>query len=302
MNDNQKFSLAKVGVLGFIALIVLFCSFVQVPTGYVGVVTCFGKMSDTPLPNGLDGIYPWCTATVIHTQPKNYNKEGKDAVLAETKDLQQVTIPVSVPYAINEGTAPKFYVAMGDEQNFLETVLEPAIQETIKAASAKFSSEEMINKREQLRLAFQEDLINFVDTVLTAKGVPSSVTIKDVTINDVGFVEPTFQDAINAKIRAGVLVEKAGFAAQQTVTEAEGKAFDIKNSADAEAFAIKAQAEQEANAIIREGEALKANPELVRLTAIEKWKKHLPRVVGQTVPYMAVAPKADAAPAEQPQN
>ena len=131
--------------------------------------------------------------------------------------------------------------------------------------------------------------------------MPGSVTIKDVTINDVAFVESTFQDAINKKISAGVQVEQADFTAKKSVTVAEGKAFDIRNSADAEAYRIKAEAEQDANAIIREGEALKANPELVRLTAIEMWKKHLPRVVGQTVPYMAVAPKTNAAPTE-PQN
>ena len=61
---------------------------------------------------------------------------------------------------------------MGDEDNFLATVLQPGIQETIKAAAAKFSSEEMVNKRENLRIAFEQDLTKFVSDVLVSKGVP----------------------------------------------------------------------------------------------------------------------------------
>ncbi len=79
---------------------------------------------------------------------------------------------------------------MGDEQHPGIRFLSWPFRQTIKAASAQFSSEQMINQREALKGAFQQDLINFVDTILTAvKGVPGSVTIKDVTINDVAFVE-----------------------------------------------------------------------------------------------------------------
>ena len=112
------------------------------------------------------------------------------------------------------------------------------------------------------------------------------------------FDDPTFQHAVDAKVSAGVNVDKAVFTAKKLVTEAEGTEAEIKNEADAEAYGVLQNAQQEADAITREGDALKSNPSLVQLTAIGAWQKHLPRVVGQTVPYTSVTPaQAPRAPA-----
>ena len=77
MESSVKSALVKLGVLALIAVIVVFNSFAQVPTGYVGMETCFGKMQANPLPNGLNTIAPWCTVETLHVQLKTL-KEEKD--------------------------------------------------------------------------------------------------------------------------------------------------------------------------------------------------------------------------------
>lgn len=48
--------------------------------------------------------------------------------------------------------------------------------------------------------------------------------------------------------------------------------------ADAKAYEITAEAKAQAEAISIEGAALRANPEILKLRAIEKWSGNVPRV------------------------
>lgn len=284
--ENRRF--VKWGALALVLLVIALRSFTIVGTGYVGVVNCFGTVQDPPLTQGLSPKAFWCSVDEMHAQLKPYKAEAHGA----SRDMQKVTIKVTVPYSLEESMSSKFFVAIGEEDDFINTILIPGIQEEAKAASATFTGEDLITKRENLRAAFDTRLHTFVAAVLEKKGVPGGVSIGHVTIDDVDFTSPKFKAAIDAKVTAGQRAEQAKNEGKKIVTEAEGIASEIRNAADGEAYKLRTDAEQEAAAIEREGEALKSNPELVKLTAIANWKKRLPRVVGQTLPMMSVAPAA----------
>lgn len=78
--------------------------------------------------------------------------------------------------------------------------------------------------------------------------------------------------------------------AQIVVTQAQAQADAVKARASADAEAIRMRGEAEATAIRARGDALRANADLVALTAAEKWNGQLPAtmVPGAALPFVQV--------------
>ena len=84
--------------------------------------------------------------------------------------------------------------------------------------------------------------------------------------------------AINAKIAATQKAQQRENEVQQTKAEAEKAREEAKGKADAILLVAKA----EAKAINIKAAALKRNPDVIKLEAINKWDGVLPRVSGQS--------------------
>jgi regulator of protease activity HflC (stomatin/prohibitin superfamily) len=69
-----------------------------------------------------------------------------------SKDLQNVETKIAVNYQINEGSILSLFRSVGvDHAHVEENLLAPAIQESVKSATAKYTAEELITKRELVR-------------------------------------------------------------------------------------------------------------------------------------------------------
>jgi len=92
-------------------------------------------------------------------------------------------------------------------------------------------------------------------------------------------VEKLRQNAEREKVQAEIVV-----------TQAQAQADAVKARAAAEAEAIRLRGDAEATAIRARGDALRANADLVALTAAEKWNGQLPTtmVPGAAVPFVHV--------------
>ncbi|MFQ9435758.1 MAG: prohibitin family protein [Ruminococcus callidus] len=62
-----------------------------------------------------------------------------------SKDLQTVSSGVAINYHINKDDSAKIYQSIGE--GYADTVLQPAIQESMKAITAQYTAEELITKR-----------------------------------------------------------------------------------------------------------------------------------------------------------
>src|SRR3990167_3646323 len=143
-------------------------------------------------------------------------------------------------------------------------VIDPAIQESMKASTAKFTAEELITKREAVR--------EEVKTLLVEKLRPHGIIIDEFNIIDFDF-SSSFNAAIEDKVTAEQealaaenRLEKVKFEAQQRIEEAKGKA----------------------EAINIEARAISTNPQIIELRAIEKWNGTLPQVTGGAVPFINI--------------
>lgn len=276
------FHLIKWGVFGLLTVVLLFNCYTTIPTGHVGVKTTFGALDPQPLTPGFHLINPVSSVEKIDARLLPYKVETHSG----SHDLQKVTTILTVPFSVIESQAPNFYAAIGEVEDFKHSILDPGIQESAKAVTAGFTAVELVTKRDSVRAAFEEVLKEYVAAVLKDKGVPGAVQIGTVTVDNLTFT-PKFQAAVEAKVKAGQDAERAVNDGRKIVTEAEGEANRIRANADGEAYTTLELAKKEADAIRREAAALRSNPDLVELTAIQRWKGKLPRFSGaQPVPLL----------------
>lgn len=262
----KKISKRFIIVLGIVVLLVIlaFASIVIVPAGSTGVVITFGKVSDTVLSEGLHFKIPF--AQTVEKMTNKIQKEEVEAA-AVSKDLQTVNSVVAVNFRIGPNDNGKIYKNIG--RDYQGVVLLPAVQESIKSVSAKYTAEELITKRAQVGEETKQ--------ALEEKVQEYGIIIEKFNIIDFDF-SAEFNNAIEAKQVAEQNLLKTKTEQEQEIVIAEAEAQKKVIAAEAEASAITAKAEAQANA----NELLtKSLSELiVEYEKIQKWDGKLPTVTG----------------------
>ncbi|MFT5642366.1 MAG: regulator of protease activity HflC (stomatin/prohibitin superfamily) [Cyclobacteriaceae bacterium] len=241
---------------GIVLLLFVFNPWVQIGAGERGIVQNFGAVQDQVLGEGIHFKIP-VVQTVIPMDVK-IQKALTDAA-SSSSDLQDVALSVALNYHIMPDQANLVYQKIGVQ--FKQRIIDPAIQEVMKAVSARYTAEELITKRPAVSSEMKE--------ALTARLLTSNIAVDAFSIINFSFSQ-TFTDAIEAK---------------QT---AEQNALKAKRDLDR----IKVEAEQTIAAATAEAEALRLQkmnitPDLIELRkieanlkAIEKWNGILPQVTG----------------------
>jgi regulator of protease activity HflC (stomatin/prohibitin superfamily) len=250
---------------GLLLLLLTFKPWVQIGAGERGIVQNFGAVQDLVLNEGIHFKIP-VVQTVIPTDVK-IQKVTTDAA-SSSSDLQDVDLSVALNYHVIPEKVNVVYQTIGIE--FKGRIIDPAIQEVMKAVSARYTAEELITKRPAVSKEMQESL--------TSRLLESNISVDAFSIISFSFSQ-TFTDAIEAK---------------QT---AEQNALKAKRDLDR----IKVEAEQTIAAATAEAEALRLqkmniSPDLIELRkieanlkAIEKWNGVLPGVTGAgAIPFIGV--------------
>jgi regulator of protease activity HflC (stomatin/prohibitin superfamily) len=250
-------------VLGVIALIVLIAlnPFVIVKAGQKGVILKWGAVTGEILNPGIH----WVTPIVKDVEKLDIQiqKEEVEASSA-SKDLQVVTSKVALNFHLDGDKVSDLWKNIG--KDFKTKVIDPSIQESVKSATAKYTAEELITKRELVK----EDIKNSLKERLSQ----DFVVVDELNIIDFNFSK-SFNDAIEAKVTA----EQSALAAKNKLEQVKYEASQTVETAKAQAEAIKIQAQ----AINSQGGA-----DYVALQAITKWNGVLPTqmIPGGTVPFI----------------
>jgi regulator of protease activity HflC (stomatin/prohibitin superfamily) len=254
-----------------------------IDSGEVGVVRHFGAVQSQPLLEGVHYLRPWPFSTVEEVNVQTTSL--KVDTIGSSKDLQAANTSVAVQYSIQPGTAPYMLQRFGNKEVFTAVVIEPAVQETVKAVTARFTAEELITKRAQVKAGIEEDLKTFVTKTLEDKGLPGAVKFANMAITDFKFSKE-FDAAIEAKVKAEQDALRAENEKKRRITQAEAASSEQKLKADARAYQIEMESKARAEAIERESKALKGSPELIELRLVERWNGSLPTYTGSSIPMM----------------
>jgi len=254
------------GIIGGIALVILATvagSFTVISAGHTGVQVTLGEVNSMPLTEGVHFVNPISNIKEVDVRLQKAELKGASA---GTKDLQQVHTDIVVQFRLDPVKVPHIYKEFG--LNVDEKVLGPGINEAFKSVTAKYNSEELITKRDQVSAEILDHL--------RAKVSPFNITVSGVSLVNFAF-NAAYQSAIEAKV---------------TATQAKLKAEQDLERIKVEASSRIAQAEGEAKAIAIQAQAIQNNggSQYVQLQAIEKWDGRLPQYMlgNGTTPFINV--------------
>jgi len=246
-------------VIVVIVLILAFNSLGTVGAGERGILLQFGAVQDKVFNEGLYFKIPFVQSVV-----RIDVKMQKDEVpaTASSKDLQVVTSRIALNYHLDPKSVNKVWQEVGKSYN--TRIISPSIQEAVKATTAKFTAEELITKREEVK---EEIKANLSERLLE-----NSIVVDEFNIIDFDFSK-AFNEAIEQKVTAEQLKLKAARDLERIVIEKEQEI---------------TRAEAKAQAILIEAQALRANAQVVELRWIEKWDGKTPTYWGQASPFIGL--------------
>lgn len=261
-------SLVKYVVLVIVLLVLLswLNPFVVINAGHRGVITTFGKVNPTVLEEGLHFRIPIMQQVrEINVQIQKAEGDGD----AASRDLQQVHTKIALNYHLIPTRVAETFQLVGDLNSVGDRIIVPAVQEAFKATTAKYTAEELISKRPEVR----DQISQFMKDRLLRHGI----AIDEFSIVNFRFSE-SFNQAIEGKTTADQLKLKAERDLERIKVEAEQKIA----SAKAEAESLRLQKQE-------------ITPDLLRLReienqrlALEKWNGQLPQVTGGSVPMINI--------------
>lgn len=260
MLPQKKFIVA--GVISGIVLILFIAlsPFTIVNAGNRGVVTHFGTVSEAILDEGFHWINPFDNVKEMDVRTQKYEVLSS----AASADLQSVSATVVMNYNLVPDKVNLLYQEIG--LNYGEAIITPAIQEAVKASTAKYTAEELITKREDVKAAIYD--------ILRERLSGNYINVSEVSITNFDF-----SDSFNASIEAKVTAEQDALASKNKLEQTKYEAEQTIVAAQAEAESIRIQAA-----------ALKDNQDLVALEAVRKWNGELPKyMLGDTVPFLQIS-------------
>ncbi len=236
--------------------------FVVVGAGERGVVLNFGAVQGNVLGEGLHLRVPIMQRIVKMDIKIHKAQTDADSV---SKDLQDTKSTIAVNYHLVPDKVNKVFQEIGTE--FKERIIDPAVQEVVKAITANYTAVELITQREKVRGEIKD--------LLRQRLLTYNIIIDDFAIVNFKFSN-VFEQAIEAKQTAEQLALKAQRDLERIKVEAEQKVA----SAKAEAESLRLQKEN-------------VTPQLIQLRkieasikAIDKWDGRLPRFTGNVIPFI----------------
>jgi len=243
--------LIGVAILVFVLIVLASSGTYVVQPGFRGIAVTLGKVSPQFKPEGFGFKQPFVTAI----QQMSVRQQTRP-MPAEcySSDLQQVKMEVHVLYRVPERSVVKIFQEYAGEP--FDNLIAPRVQEAIKEVAASMSAEQIVKKREDIKsgaleLARKKIGTSFLDVV--------DVVLYNITLS------PELEQAIELKMVQEQEAEKAKFT-------------QLKAQIEADTAIIRAKGEAEAIQV--RGQALRDNPDFIRLQILQNWNGRSPLVVG----------------------
>ena len=229
-----------------------FCAFVlkggyTVDAGVVGVKTQWGRIVGGPVDPGLTWINPVGGDLVKY----DCREQRLDLRMGTyTKDVQTAMMDVTVTFSVDRSKVAELHSEYG--RAYVERIVTPTVVGITKDVIGQWEADKLINGREE---ATKQIYGQVAEKLASAPVHVGMIVLSNIDYSDV------FEKAIEAKQ-----------VAMQRAIEARNKTQQIEEEARQKVISAKAEAE---SMQIR-GDALKANPSLVALEAVQKWDGRAP--------------------------
>lgn len=258
-------------VIAIAAIGVLANSIKIVPTGYTGVRTTFGQISQNVVQSGLNFKIPFVQSITL-VNNKQQDVKFDNVISSETSERNEVFFTgITVTYQINAEKSAWIHANVSNYKNNL--VSESLVASALKTASKTLTPTDVTSRN------ILEPLVkDNIQASLNEKYGSEVVTINKVVINNATF-DDEYNDKIAQKQQAQMAYETQQIENKTAVekAEADAKVKVTEAQAEADAKRISANAEADANRVIQES----LTDEILREMTIDKWNGELPKVTGE---------------------
>jgi len=199
-------------------LILLFSSVVSIPTGHVGVLTLFGRVTGEALSEGMHLINPLKSVQRLSIQTQSV----KESASVPSNEGLILALDTSLLFHLDRSKAAEVYQKVG--ANYAEKVVEPTLRAAIRSATSAHTANALYtNARELVQQQIQDEL--------TAQLAPRGVIIENVLLRDVQ-LPAMLKTSIEAKQQAEQDALRMNFILQKEKQEAERKRIEAQGIAD----------------------------------------------------------------------
>ncbi len=258
-------------ILIALAVIILATSlFYEVPAGNIGVVLRFSAIDRVTYP-GINIKLP-LVERVVFMNVRTQKDEVQATAMSE--NLQVVTSQIAVNYHMDGSRAKEVYENVGAD--YANIIVAPAIQNTFKAVTAQFNAEELITKRDEVRLLAEQELTKQLE--------PYFIIVENFNIVNFDF-SAEYQQAIESKQVAQQQVETS----KQKLAQAE---------IDAQTVIAQAKGQADAQKALNVTGAL--TPEYLQYLFLTKWNGIMPQVMSSGTNTMIDVSRFLTLPTQEP--
>jgi len=207
----------QLGIL-VVVIIVVMASTTSIPTGNVGVLTLFGRVTGETLPEGIHLINPLKSVQKLSVQTQSL----KESANVPSNEGLILALDTSLLFRLDRSKAAYVYQTMGEP--YVEKVVEPTLRAAIRAATSAHSANALYtNARELVQAQIQDEL--------TKELAPRGVIVENVLLRDVQ-LPAMLKGSIEAKQQAEQDALRMSFILQKEKQEAERKRIEAQGIAD----------------------------------------------------------------------
>lgn len=259
------------GILAIIVVIGLFSIPYTVGAGERAIVLTWGNPSMNAQGSGLHVKVPFAQSVVkMDVQTQKYEADAS----AASSDLQTVSTKIAVNYHLIPESVPVLYKNIGI--GYREKIIQPAVQEIVKASTAKFTAEELITKRELVK--------EQIDIALRERLATSGIIMETTSITNFDF-----SAQFNAAIEQKVTAEQDALTQKNRLAQVEYEAQQLVATANGTATATILNAQAEAKKVQLINDQLAQSPQYVEYIKVQRWDGKLPvMMLGQATPLMQI--------------
>jgi|SRR3984893_8789473 prohibitin 1 len=217
---NFRGAISRIGRIALLVLIVLLLmwSTASIPTGNVGVLTLFGRVTGQTLPEGIHLINPLKSVEKMSVQTQSI----KESANVPSNEGLILALDTSLLFRLDKDKAAFVYQTVGN--NYLEKIVEPTLRAAIRASTSAHSANALYtNARELVQTQIQEEL--------TAQLAPRGVIVENVLLRDVQ-LPAMLKGSIEAKQQAEQDALRMSFILQKEKQEAERKRIEAQGISD----------------------------------------------------------------------
>ena len=207
----------QLGIL-VVLLILLMASTTSIPTGNVGVLTLFGRVTGETLAEGIHLLNPLKSVQKLSVQTQSV----KESASVPSNEGLTISLDTSLLFRLDKNMAAQVYQSVGADYG--DKIVEPTLRAAIRAATSAHTANALYtNARELVQQQIQDEL--------TKQLAPRGVVVENVLLRDVQ-LPAMLKSSIEAKQQAEQDALRMSFILQKEKQEAERKRIEAQGIAD----------------------------------------------------------------------